>query len=394
MGDHKPSDRPPAAGLEWLCAALGHADPRGRRVVIDTRRSQVLLTGAHAVKFRRAVPPLASARARRGSLEEELCCNRRVSPSVYLGVVPIPSAEAVAVVSRGVSEQSPGVAWAGRPPRGAPLPGASLAAAPLPATSLPATTHGPLDWALVMRRLPRGRMLDRAIRAGTVSCADIDRLGLRLARLYRETRPDGGPDGGSDGIGSVRVLARIDREQARNRRQLLRLASELASPFEQAPAAARLAELLDRSDAAWRSHRAEVAARVKRGLIVEAHGDLRPEHVCLTEPIELIDRLEFDRSLQYLDPWEELGLLGLLCSVAGGAWIGPRLAQVLHQRWAPPSPGLLAFYCTHHALVRARLALSHLGQPEAKRQRHWRAVTRRLLGYAGAALEGWDCLAG
>jgi len=128
--------------------------------------------------------------------------------------------------------------------------------------------------------------------------------------------------------------------------------------------------------------------------MVEAHGDLRPEHVCLTDPIELIDRLEFDRLLRLLDPWEELCLLGLLCAVAGGAWIGPRLARTLEQAMpqARPAGALLAFYCTHHALVRARLALAHLRDARAARRRHWLALTRRYLSYAEAALDGWNSL--
>jgi aminoglycoside phosphotransferase family enzyme len=42
--------------------------------------------------------------------------------------------------------------------------------------------------------------------------------------------------------------------------------------------------------------------RIQNGHFVEGHGDLRPEHVCLTHPIEIIDCLEFDRNLRLHDP--------------------------------------------------------------------------------------------
>lgn len=249
-----------------------------------------------------------------------------------------------------------------------------------------ATPPEPVDWALVMRRLPRAAMLDQAISRGTVSCADIDRLADRLATVY----------GASSvlRVAPARVLARIDREQACNRRQLLCLANRLSRQPE--AARARLAMLLDRCDAAWRSHRGTVAARAVSGAWVEAHGDLRPEHVCLTDPIELIDRLEFDPMLRRLDAWEELCLLALLCAMAGAAWIGERLSKRLAPRLAGqlPSARLRSFYCAHHALVRARLALSHLRETGAPRSRHWRELTLRYLGYAEAALDGWDSLSG
>ena len=378
------TERPAAPGLEPLRAALSRALPHQRLVVIDTRMSQVLLAGPWAIKLRRAWPAFDQPQARRTLLESELRCNRRVSPSVYLGVFPIAGADAAALASeRGAPAGSPVPGW----PMPRPGPAGGRTAARLVGDdSIRATPPEPVDWALVMRRLPRAAMLDQAISRGTVSCADIDRLADRLATLYGASR--------LVRIAPARVLARIDREQACNRRQLLCLANRLSRPSE--AARARLAMLLDRCDAAWRSHRGTVAARAVSGAWVEAHGDLRPEHVCLTDPIELIDRLEFDPMLRRLDAWEELCLLALLCAMAGAAWIGERLSKRLAPRLAGqlPSARLRSFYCAHHALVRARLALSHLRETGAPRSRHWRELTLRYLGYAEAALDGWDSLSG
>jgi len=378
------TERPAAPGLEPLRAALSRALPHQRLVVIDTRMSQVLLAGPWAIKLRRAWPAFDQPQARRTLLESELRCNRRVSPSVYLGVFPIAGADAAALASeRGAPAGSPVPGW----PMPRPGPAGGRRAARLMGDDpIRATPPEPVDWALVMRRLPRAAMLDQAISRGTVSCADIDRLADRLATVY----------GASSvlRVAPARVLARIDREQACNRRQLLCLANRLSRQPD--AARARLAMLLDRCDAAWRSHRGTVAARAVSGAWVEAHGDLRPEHVCLTDPIELIDRLEFDPMLRRLDAWEELCLLALLCAMAGAAWIGERLSKRLAPRLAGqlPSARLRSFYCAHHALVRARLALSHLRETGAPRSRHWRELTLRYLGYAEAALDGWDSLSG
>ncbi|MFZ9626751.1 MAG: hypothetical protein ACO3AD_15935, partial [Burkholderiaceae bacterium] len=195
------TERPAAPGLEPLRAALSRALPHQRLVVIDTRMSQVLLAGPWAIKLRRAWPAFDQPQARRTLLESELRCNRRVSPSVYLGVFPIAGADAAALASeRGAPAGSPVPGW----PMPRPGPAGGRRAARLMGDDpIRATPPEPVDWALVMRRLPRAAMLDQAISRGTVSCADIDRLADRLATVY----------GASSvlRVAPARVLARIDR---------------------------------------------------------------------------------------------------------------------------------------------------------------------------------------
>ena len=72
-------------------------------------------------------------------------------------------------------------------------------------------------------------------------------------------------------------------------------------------------------------HEGMLRARVRGRRIVEGHGDLRPEHVCLIEPPVVIDGLEFDLRLREVDPFDELSFLGLECVIAGDAAIGPQL---------------------------------------------------------------------
>jgi len=82
-------------------------------------------------------------------------------------------------------------------------------------------------------------------------------------------------------------------------------------------------------------------ARVRDGRIVEAHGDLRPEHVCLLSEPVIIDCLEFDPELRLLDPADELSFLTVECELAGGP---PFIEQVLFETYSeltsdwPPDP--------------------------------------------------------
>src|SRR5690606_28692095 len=60
--------------------------------------------------------------------------------------------------------------------------------------------------------------------------------------------------------------------------------------------------------------------RVGEGRIVEGHGDLRPEHVCLLRVPIIIDCLEFKRAFRVLDAADELGYLALECERLGASW--------------------------------------------------------------------------
>ena len=107
--------------------------------------------------------------------------------------------------------------------------------------------------------------------------------------------------------------------------------------------------------------------RVKHGRIVEGHGDLRPEHICLSEPPVIIDCLEFSRALRLVDPFDELTFLTLECDFLGAGWIGEhimeRCAEGLNDMFAPR---LLEFYWAYRACLRARIALAHLLEPNPR----------------------------
>jgi aminoglycoside phosphotransferase family enzyme len=121
-------------------------------------------------------------------------------------------------------------------------------------------------------------------------------------------------------------------------------------------------------------------ARVAAGRIVDGHGDLRPEHVCLTAPPVIIDCLEFNERLRQVDPFDEITYLGLECSRLGADWIGPRLLQKLSGALDDAVDArLLRFYARYRACVRARLALGHLADPSPREPERWQPLARTYL---------------
>jgi aminoglycoside phosphotransferase family enzyme len=122
--------------------------------------------------------------------------------------------------------------------------------------------------------------------------------------------------------------------------------------------------------------------------LVECHGDLRPEHVCLVDPPVVIDCLEFDPALRQLDPFEELAFLGLECTVLAARWVGPRLtARCARALGDAPPAALLDLYVACRAVLRARLSLAHLLEPDPRTPEKWLPLGRRYLDLARAALD-------
>jgi len=342
-----PSTPPPSdARLRFLATPAAHAGHAGQGAAvetIETHMSWVFLAGEHALKLKKAVRypflDFSTPAARAAACREEVRLNARLAPGVYRGLMVLQWRE-------------------GR-----------LRLVPEADAGPPAAT---LDWLVWMRRLPAALALDRAIADGTLEPSAVDALGDVLAAFYGSAAPVA--------IDGAEYVARFRREQAISRELLLRPQFQLDGA----------AAALDRLDAALLAHRAALAQRAAQGHVVDGHGDLRPEHVYLLQPPVVVDCLEFNARLREVDPLDELAFLGLECALAGAPWVGPRLLQrcgAALRGAAPPAVGTL--YTAYRALLRARLAMAHLLDPQPRTPQRWTPLAQR---YVAQALRTLDAL--
>ena len=102
------------------------------------------------------------------------------------------------------------------------------------------------------------------------------------------------------------------------------------------------------------------SSRISAGKIIEAHGDLRPEHICLLHPPVFIDCLEFNREFRVLDVIDELSYLALECEFLGEPQFGDEILNTYSQQTHDyVTPSLINFYKSHRALLRSKLAAWH-----------------------------------
>jgi aminoglycoside phosphotransferase family enzyme len=144
-------------------------------------------------------------------------------------------------------------------------------------------------------------------------------------------------------------------------------------------------EICERQLATLERNAALFDRRVTEGRVVEGHGDLRPEHVCLEPKPQIIDCLEFSRRLRRLDPLDELGYLALECERLGASAIGAAILEAYRALSGDPAPARLQHaYQAYRALVRAMLAVRHLDDSAVADRAKWIARAR---GYVELACD-------
>jgi len=299
---------------------------------IETHFAWVFLSGERAWKLRKPVRrdtmDYGSLEARRRDSEAEVRLNRRLAPHVYLGTRPLTLDAAGRFAIGGDGEI--------------------------------------VDWLVEMRRLDRNKMLDVRLARSEVVASDLDRLVRQLATFYAAERP-----AVTDGAA---LAGRLHAQVEANRRVL-----ETLDPAAAGELAAAQLEFID-------AHRGWLDARAAGGCIVEAHGDLRPEHVLLDDPPAVIDCLEFDRNLRVLDRAEELEFLALECARLGHAAIGERIARECLARLDDTvPPALQRFYRSHRAATRAKLYVWRAAENDGDDPHRWQATAREYFDLAVAA---------
>jgi aminoglycoside phosphotransferase family enzyme len=224
-----------------------------------------------------------------------------------------------------------------------------------------------VDWLVKMRRLPRECMLDHAIRRHEVRAADIGRVALWLARFYRACQPIS-----LSGAEYVGCLADNIKENLR----------ELGTPAFGLPA--DRVERIGAAQLGFLQQEGELLRqRARAGRIIEGHGDLRPEHVCMGAQPAIIDCLEFKRDFRILDAADELAFLAMECERLGEPLVGPLLFETYSRESGDyPSERLLSFYKSYRACLRAKISVWHLKDAQVRQAEKWPRLAREYLRLA------------
>jgi len=246
---------------------------------------------------------------RRHYCEEEVRLNRRLCVDTYEGVAPIVKTDE------------------------------GLRVDPEPAPDADAV----VEYAVQMQYLDPSCFLDERVRQDAATTADVDRVARTLCSFYtdRTSTPEVAEAGW---IENLRVSFDENFEQTAEH-----VGTALSRPAYEA--------LRYYTDRFFDHHAALFHRRRAEGRIVDGHGDLRLEHVHLTnERVCIYDCIEFNERFRHLDVANDVAFLAMDLDMHGR----PDLAHRLVHRVAtalddPEIPALIDFYKCYRAYVRGKV---------------------------------------
>lgn len=247
---------------------------------------------------------------------------------------------------------------------------------------------------VVMRRLPSDRRLSALIQSDDPGVgAHLERIARRLAAFHAGAARN-------RAIDAACTVGAVTRLWTNNMAELRTVAASVLEPDD-----------LDRIDhlaQRYLSGRSELFGnRIRSGHAVDGHGDLLADDIfCLEDGPRLLDCLEFDASLRYLDTLSDAASLAMDLERLGRPDLSAAFLDWYRQASVDAWPASLAhFYIAYRAMVRAKVAClrattgDHDAPYEARRLTalafaHVSAATIRLVLVGGLPGTGKSTLAG
>ncbi len=297
----------------------------------ETHAAVVFLVGDRAYKLKKPVHlaflDFSTRPKRQAACQREVELNRQLTPDVYLGVADIYG------------------------PEGALC-----------------------DHLVVMRRMPATRRLSTLVRAQVSVTDPVRRIARLLATFHAAARrgPEISAEGGRDAI---------LRRWTDSFRQV--------RPFRGGALDDELTGEIERLTVDFLAGRRRLFDdRIAAGRVIDGHGDLLADDIfCLDDGPRILDCIEFDDRLRWLDGLDDAAFLAMDLERLGAADLGSRFLDWYAEFAADPAPpSLRHHYVAYRAFVRAKVACLRHAQGDAPAAadaaRHAELTARHL--HAGA----------
>ena len=277
----------------------------------QTHISYVFIAGDRVYKVKKHVKfpflDYSTLDKRRHFCAEEARLNRRLAPNTYLGTVGISRLGRAFSLDRDSRDSARSIE----------------------------------EYAVEMNRLPDSRMLSALLRNDSVDSECLSAIATKLAAFHVRA-----PSAKAAIYGSPQTIAANLRENFRATRPFVD--RTISGPSFKA--------IKVYSEAFQNEHATLLAGRVAQGRVCEGHGDLRAEHICLVDEIEIFDCVEFDAALRYGDIASEIAFLAMDLDFFGCADLS-RQFETAYAAAARDSEmaTLLPFYKCYRACVRGKV---------------------------------------
>ncbi|WP_133127866.1 hypothetical protein [Legionella nagasakiensis] len=322
--------------IEFLKQSDSYHEDNSLIESIETHMSWVFLTDKHAYKIKKPVEfsflDFSHITSRFLNCHKEIKLNQPLAPDIYLDVVPMIQSHLHAFYP---------IDW---------LREGNI-----------------VDWLVKMRRFPREQTLDNVILRDNIDESLLLAAAYKLVKFYQDAHPLP--------LHPKEYILRLHQYIDENYQALLNKKYQFNQSviIEMHEAQMHQLDLLSEY----------ITHRVLEGRIIECHGDLRPEHICLISPPIFTDRLEFNTSLRIMDPVAELSYLSLECEFLGKPEVGAFFLQIYQKEFPDiPDPRLTEFYKSYKACLRAKISAWHLDDEHVVNQEKWHKKAKAYLNLA------------
>lgn len=288
----------------------------------ETHMSWVFLVNDFAYKLKKPVQflllDLHTLQARFHNCQEEMRLNKRLAWDIYVGIVPLVLNEKGKLQIDGKGQV--------------------------------------IEWLVKMKNIPQENLLDYAILHQQVNRTLVENVAILLIKFYKKAPP-------------VRMEPELFMKKLKD--EIIATHEELKQPLYHLPVML-IDEVSNNLLHFLNTHLLLFEKRVTNGKIIEAHGDLKPEHICLAPQPAIIDALEFNRELRTMDITEELSFLDMECEMMGDLVTGQQFFDCYKKMTNDNIPeSLIFFYKTKKAFVRTWLVARHVMETGYKDEPKW-----------------------
>jgi aminoglycoside phosphotransferase family enzyme/predicted kinase len=284
--------------------------------LLQTHISYVALTGTYAYKVKKPVNfgflDFSTLDKRKYFCEEELRLNKRLSPEIYLDVLPITRTD----------------------------------------SALELNGSGPIvDYALKMKEFPQEQIMTNMLKRGAITEETIDQLCKRLIEFYSTQQPT---------------------EDVTKFGEMLAVKQNIDENFEQTKPMIDITVPRDTfqyiSEAATRFFEKKkdvFKRRMKDGRILDCHGDLHSGNIVVTDhEIQIFDCIEFNERFRYIDVASDIAFLAMDLDYQNCPYLSSHLIQdYIEQSGDKGIHGVLNFYKSYRAYVRGKVHGFQLNDP-------------------------------
>jgi aminoglycoside phosphotransferase family enzyme/predicted kinase len=284
--------------------------------LIQTHVSWLFLTDTHVFKLKKPVAfdfvDFSTVELRRFYCHEELRLNRRLCPEIYEQVIAL-------------RETETGAAFGGN--------------------------GKVIDYAVMMKRLPAERMLDRLVDSGSVSTAEIQLIARMIATFHSHAPT-------SPHISTFGTLEQIQFNWQENFHQTLQ--------FEDSTLPQNVRETIRTCVDTWISSQHDLfTGRISNGFIRECDGDIHLGNICLTNSTAYIfDCIEFNERFRCSDTAADIAFLLMDLEYHRRPDLADAaLSTYLEISGDTECARLMPFYQTYRAFVRGKVESFTLRDP-------------------------------